>query len=129
MTAAVADFRPAVVQAAKIKRGKGALTVRLIPNPDILADLGRRKKPGQILVGFSVESGNLTARAKDKLRRKNLDFLAAQKVGAGNNPFGSVRMDTVFLSRTGQAEAIRGAAKRDLAARIVRAVQALARAH
>lgn len=127
MTAAVADFRPEKFFLSKIKRGKAALTVRLVPNPDILADLGRRKKPGQVLVGFSVESGGLQPRGRKKLLRKNLDLLAAQTVGRGRSPFGAVPIDTLLMDRTGSEQKIRGTSKRDLARRIVSRVEALKR--
>ncbi len=125
MTAAVADFRPAAPVAAKIKRGKAALTVRLIPNPDILADLGRRKKPGQVLVGFAVESSGLEKQAAQKLQRKNLDLIAAQSVGGKKNPFGAVRLDTLLLDRQGGREALSGVSKARLARSIVRRTEAL----
>lgn len=109
MTAAVADFRPAVQSAAKIKRGKSALTVRLIPNPDILADLGRRKRPGQVLVGFAVESSQVEARAKAKLIKKKLDLIVAQRIGGSANPFGQVPMSTTLIGRLGEKPQVSGA--------------------
>ncbi len=136
MTAAVADFRPAAQSSAKIKRGKSALTVRLIPNPDILADLGRRKRPVQVLVGFAVESSQVEARAKAKLIKKKLDLIVAQRVGGGSDPFGRVTMDTVLIGRpaTGPQGAASAAPRRintfsaiskpALAARIAASVEA-----
>lgn len=124
MTAAVADFRPAAQSSAKIKRGKAALTVRLIPNPDILADLGRRKRPGQVLVGFAVESSQVEARAKAKLIKKKLDLIVAQRVGGGSDPFGRVAMDTIILGQSGSKAAFSAISKPALAARIAASVEA-----
>lgn len=85
-TAAVADYRPAVRQKEKIKKGE-SLTLELVPNPDILATLGKRKKQ-QILIGFAAETNNLEQNALRKLKQKNLDFIVANNVtqeGAGFN--------------------------------------------
>lgn len=125
MTAAVADFRPAAPSSSKLKRGASTLTVKLLPNPDILADLGRRRKPGQVLVGFAVETSRLEARAAEKLRRKRLDLVVAQTVGGRKNPFGPVRMDTVLLDRTGARWRLRGVSKKALARRIAGQTQTL----
>jgi phosphopantothenoylcysteine decarboxylase/phosphopantothenate--cysteine ligase len=125
MTAAVADFRPAVQSSAKIKRGKSTRTVRLIPNPDILADLGRRKRPGQVLVGFAVESSQVEARAKAKLIKKKLDLIVAQRVGGGADPFGRVSMNTVVIGRSPtRIAAFSAISKPALAAHIAASVEA-----
>lgn len=82
--AAVADFRPAAESAQKIKKGD-ELTLTLLKNPDILAELGRRKKQ-QLLVGFAAETENVAMYAKGKLSDKNLDLIVANDLtreGAG----------------------------------------------
>lgn len=122
MTAAVADFRPALLSSAKIKRGKTALTVKLIPNPDILAELGRLKRPGQVLVGFAVESSQHEARAKDKLLKKNLDFIAVQRVGR-QNPFGANPMHTTLIGRKGVISRHPSISKPRLAAQVFSLIQ------
>lgn len=119
MAAAVADFRPASVSASKIKRASAALTVRLVPNPDILADLGRRKRPGQFLVGFAVESSAPEVRGRAKLRSKNLDLIAVQRVGR-KDPFGPNPMDTTLIDASGVIGRYAAIPKRRLAAEIVR---------
>jgi phosphopantothenoylcysteine decarboxylase/phosphopantothenate--cysteine ligase len=75
MAAAVADFRPVRPRAAKIPRGRAPLSLRLAPNPDIVAGLGRRRRPGQVIVGFALETGDGVRRAREKLRAKNLDLV------------------------------------------------------
>ncbi|MHB8170068.1 MAG: bifunctional phosphopantothenoylcysteine decarboxylase/phosphopantothenate--cysteine ligase CoaBC [Thermincolia bacterium] len=84
-TAAVADYRPKVVSARKVKKKDGDLMIELERNPDILLELGRNKGD-KILVGFAAETNDLVAYAKDKIARKNLDFIVANDVtlpGAG----------------------------------------------
>ncbi|MGI6180462.1 MAG: bifunctional phosphopantothenoylcysteine decarboxylase/phosphopantothenate--cysteine ligase CoaBC [Agathobaculum sp.] len=84
--AAVGDYRPAETASEKLKKGDGELTVTLARNPDILAELGQKKRPGQLLCGFAMETQNLLDNAADKLRRKNCDMLVANSLrdkGAG----------------------------------------------
>ena len=82
MAAAVADFRPKAPADQKIKKHGGAPDVILEPTPDILAGLGKAKRPGQVLVGFAAETNDLREHALDKLRRKNLDCIVANDVSA-----------------------------------------------
>lgn len=86
MCAAVADFRPVCMNASKIKRTGDDLELRLVPNPDIAAQLGRMKRADQVLVGFALETNDEEVNALSKLKRKNLDFIvlnSLQKPGAG----------------------------------------------
>lgn len=88
LSAAVADFRPEHQADHKIKKTgpDEGLTLRLVQNPDILASLGRMKQPGQVLVGFALETTDGIDYALDKIRRKNLDFIvlnSLQDKGAG----------------------------------------------
>jgi len=87
MAAAVADFRPKAVSASKLKKEGGPPEVVLEPTPDILAELGRRKRQGQVLVGFAAETDELVANATAKLQRKRLDVVVANDVGAAGAGF------------------------------------------
>ena len=80
MNAAVADFKPKSYSSEKLKKSKENPVVELEPNPDILKYLGENKKPEQILIGFAAESENIIENAVDKLKRKNLDIIVANKV-------------------------------------------------
>lgn len=73
--AAVADYRPETEQTQKIKKTGETLQLNLIKNPDILFELGQRKKEGQILVGFALETDNEEANALAKLKHKNADMI------------------------------------------------------
>ncbi len=85
MAAAVADYRPAAPVAYKIKKDRAgpALTVELERTEDVLASLAERRRPGQVLVGFAAETGpEATDHAREKLRRKGLDAVVLNDVGA-----------------------------------------------
>ena len=80
MAAAVADFRPAAAHPGKFKKDQGAPVITLEPTPDILAEVSRRRRDGQIIVGFAAETKNLIENAAAKLRAKHLDLLVANDV-------------------------------------------------
>lgn len=88
--AAVGDYRPADRQSQKIKRqGKDTLQLELVQNPDIAAELGRRKRPGQVLVGFAAETTEVLRNAREKMARKGLDFIVANDLKAPEAGFQS----------------------------------------
>ncbi len=75
--AAVSDWRVAKAAAHKIKRSASSLRLTLIPNPDIIKDAAARRRPGQIFVGFALETRRATEHARGKLARKGLDLVVA----------------------------------------------------
>lgn len=75
--AAVSDWRVASVKSQKIKRDDSPLRLTLIPNPDIIKDAAAKRRPGQIFVGFALETRRLAAHARGKLARKGLDLVVA----------------------------------------------------
>ncbi|CDE31629.1 phosphopantothenoylcysteine decarboxylase / phosphopantothenate-cysteine ligase [Ruminococcus sp. CAG:403] len=86
MSAAVADYRPTVVQTEKIKKHDTVSTLSLERTADILAELGQNKRPGQYLCGFSMETESLLENSRKKLEQKNLDLIVANNLkqpGAG----------------------------------------------
>lgn len=90
MTAAVADYAPAHVFDGKIKREKAEFdNIELVKNPDIAATLGRAKRPGQILVGFALETDHAMANGRDKLERKNLDMIVVNSLADKGAGFGT----------------------------------------
>ncbi|MDF2612370.1 MAG: coaBC [Clostridia bacterium] len=84
--AAVADYRPAEVSDMKIKKSGEDIQIRLTRNPDILQSLGA-KKGNKILVGFAAETHNLITYAKEKIEKKNLDFIVANNISEENAGF------------------------------------------
>ena len=84
--AAPADFRPESVSSVKIKQTGDDMTLHMVPNPDIAAQLGRDKHEGQILVAFAAETNDVLENAQKKLLKKNADMIVANDVtmpGAG----------------------------------------------
>jgi phosphopantothenoylcysteine decarboxylase / phosphopantothenate---cysteine ligase len=83
MAAAPADFRPAAYATGKIKKSPDgtAPTIELTVNPDIAAEIGERKRPGQLLVAFAAETDDGIANARGKLVRKRADLIVLNEVG------------------------------------------------
>ncbi len=91
MAAAVADYRPIERLVTKRKKTQ-TLTVELVQNPDVLAELVRQRTPGQVLVGFAAETGDadgdVLAHGRSKLARKGCDLLVVNEVGEAGHPTG-----------------------------------------
>lgn len=95
-TAAVADYRPKIVQDNKMKKQSGEMSIELVRTKDILAELGKRKKH-QFLVGFAAETDNLEEYAQKKLKEKNADIIVANNVKKEGAGFGSdTNIVTIF---------------------------------
>ncbi len=117
--AAVADFRPARPAAHKIKKDTAAPLVELAPTVDILRELGRRKRPGQVLVGFAAETHDLLDNAQRKIREKNLDFIVLNDV---TQPGAGFEVDTNIVTLVypdGRREALPAMSKRAVAEAIL----------
>lgn len=122
MAAAVADFRPAAVASSKIKKSDGLPHVVLEPTPDILAELGARRRRGQVLVGFAAETDDLHANAADKLQRKGIDLIVANDVSAPGVGFEHDTNAVVLLGADGSATEVPLTTKRAIARSILDAV-------
>jgi phosphopantothenoylcysteine decarboxylase / phosphopantothenate---cysteine ligase len=125
MAAAVADFRPSVVAAAKIKKHGGAPEVILEPTVDILAGLGATKRNDQTLVGFAAETNDLRANALDKLTRKHLDLIVANDVSAEGVGFEHETNAVTIYERTGHETTVALSDKRNIAHAVLDRVVAL----
>ena len=88
MAAAVADYTPAEYCAQKIKKSEGDNNLVLKRTKDILAGIGKDKKPGQVVVGFSMETENLLENSRKKLVSKNADMIVANSIASENTGFG-----------------------------------------
>ena len=117
MAAAVADFRPKQAAEQKIKKGKTeTLTLELVKNPDILADVARRSSRPALVIGFAAETQDLLANARAKLASKNLDLIIANPVPSA---FGSDIDQATLLERGGTVTELPPLAKDDLAEKIL----------
>ena len=104
LCAAVADFRPATVAEQKIKRVGENLDIHLVPNPDIAAELGKRKKNGQLLVGFALETNDEQQHAEKKLQKKNLDFIVLNSLRNEGTCFRSDENQIAIISSEGRRD-------------------------
>jgi phosphopantothenoylcysteine decarboxylase/phosphopantothenate--cysteine ligase len=100
----VADFRPDHQADQKIKREGDDLQLRLLPNPDIAAELGRMKQPRQRLVGFALETNDEQANAQKKLQKKNLDFIVLNSLRNEGTCFQSDENQISIINANGQLD-------------------------
>ncbi len=121
-SAAVADYRPAHPKMQKIKKNGENLTLELIPNPDILAELGK-EKTHQILVGFAAETENPIESGREKLKRKNADMLVVNDVTLPGAGFGSPTNIVTFLFPDGRRVDLPQLEKLEIGRQIVEEVE------
>ncbi len=121
--AAVTDYRPAARAPGKPHKADAEVNLRLVPNPDILATVGAQKGP-RVVVGFAREVGDAAAaigRGQEKLRRKRLDLIAVNRVGA----IGAEDNEIVLLYEDGRRERLPRMDKQKVAAYLVAAAMRL----
>ncbi len=119
MAAAVADYRPAQMAEQKIKKKEGPITLELVRNPDILAEVCSqfaRRDPPLIAIGFAAETENLVENARAKLERKGLDLIVANPVPA---TFGAEGTEVTLIDRQGNVDRWPPLPKSEIAERIV----------
>ncbi len=120
MAAAVADYAPAEPALSKIKREGGEPPViRLVKNPDIAAALGERKRPGQTLVGFALETDHEMDNAADKMKRKHLDMIVLNSLRDKGAGFGTDTNLVTILSADGRSTRYDLKSKREVACDIL----------
>ena len=121
MAAAVADFRPRRAASDKLAKVDGVPEIALEPTSDILASLGRSRRPGQVLVGFAAETADVAERARAKLMAKNLDLVVGNDVTAPDAGFDSDTNRAVIVDATTTTD-VPLVAKRKLASILLDAV-------
>jgi phosphopantothenoylcysteine decarboxylase/phosphopantothenate--cysteine ligase len=122
MAAAIADFRPKAPPDRKLKKDEGVPEIILEPTHDFLVDLGRAKRPGQIVVGFAAETDDVLAGARRKLDAKHLDLIVANDVGAPGAGFEHDTNAVTLLSADGSMQDVPLIDKRQVARVILDAV-------
>ena len=125
MAAAVADYRPAGALAAKRPKDAAAWTVELEPTVDVLAALGERRQPGQLLVGFAADHGaNGLERARRKLTEKHADLFVFNDVARSDIGFDSPDNEVTLIAPSCE-RAIAKASKDEIAAGVLDEVERL----
>ena len=126
MAAAVADYRPAVALAEKRYKDAAGWTVELEPTTDVLAALGGRRHPGQVLVGFAADHGDRgLQRAREKRTRKNVDLIVFNDVSVDGIGFDATDNAVTLVSATPPERVVARQSKSEIAASILDAVEQL----
>lgn len=99
-TAAVADYTPSKTYEQKIKKTEGKMTIELERTTDILAYLGKNKRPNQYICGFSMETENLIENSKAKLNKKNIDMIVANSINEEGAGFGVDTNKVTIITKT-----------------------------
>jgi phosphopantothenoylcysteine decarboxylase/phosphopantothenate--cysteine ligase len=121
MAAAPADYRPAAIAERKLKKGTEALTLELVRTPDILSEV----RGDFIRVGFAAESENLVENAKEKLKKKKLDLIAANDITATDSGFAADTNRVMLIDRSGKVQKLPLLPKSEVADKILDRVVAL----
>lgn len=119
LSAAVADFRPKSPVGHKIKRKDENLIVELEPNPDIAARLGSLKKSNQFLAGFALETDNELHHAREKLGKKNFDFIVLNSLNDKGSGFNTDTNKITIIGRNNKAHSFELKSKQDAAVDII----------
>ena len=125
MAAAVADYRPAAALMTKRPKDRSAWTVELEPTIDVLGALGAERRPGQVLVGFAADQGEVgLERARQKLTNKNADLFVFNDVGRDDIGFDTPDNEVTLVSAAGE-RLLTKAPKPEIAAAILDEVERL----
>ena len=120
LCAAVADYRPKHYSESKLKKQEGGMVLELERTEDIALALGRMKKAGQLLAGFAAETDDVERNALKKLKAKNFDWVAANRVGIPGSGFGSDTNTVKLYAAGGAATDLGSELKTRLAERLIR---------
>jgi phosphopantothenoylcysteine decarboxylase / phosphopantothenate---cysteine ligase len=123
MAAAVADFRPKAAAAEKLKKERGVPEMVLEPTPDTLAELGRTRRPDQVLVGFAAETTDHLAGGRRKLEHKHLDLVVVNHVEGAGSAFDAEDATAYLLDAAGADQL--PSAKPEIASRLLDRVEEL----
>ena len=122
MTAAICDHRPKSRNKIKIPKDQFPENLLMARNPDILKELGEKKRENQLLVGFAAETHMVLESAHKKLRQKKLDWIVANDVSKTNQGFSSDQNEVTLINSDGQENQISRADKSVIAKAILHAI-------
>ena len=109
------DYRPAQAADDKMKKKNSELSVGLVRNPDILAEIGGKKRADQLICGFSMETRDLLENSRAKLMKKNCDMMVANNLKTAGAGFAHDTNVATLLYRDGSSEPLTLMSKEDLA--------------
>jgi len=118
MTAAVNDYVPVHVHKKKLRRKKGSMNLKLRRTNDIVARAARLS-PKPIIVGFSLETEQLVARSRVKLKKKNLDLIVGNEYSRFKNPFGENKPSVLIVNRNGRSHRLPKKSKKEIAKKVL----------
>ena len=127
LSAAVADYRPKSPVSGKMKRIPGNWVIELEPNPDIAATLGKIKQPHQFLAGFALETDNAIANAREKLKKKNFDFIVLNTLQDKGSGFNTDTNKITIIGKNNKSIRFKLKSKREAAFDIIQYVDHLFR--
>lgn len=122
--AAVADYRPKIFVKEKIKKDNKPRAIELEKNPDIIAEIGQNKK-NIVLVGFAMETKNLLANAREKLKKKNMDLIVANSLREEGSGFQTDTNKITIIDREGDVQSLPVMTKIEAAEKILEKVEEL----
>lgn len=116
MAAAPADYRPSKPAQSKLKKKNDNMSLSLTPTVDILKEIGKRKRKGQLLIGFALETDNGLANARAKLRAKNLDMIVLNSPSDPDSAFDHDTNKVTLIVPVGKPEELPLLPKEEVAA-------------
>lgn len=122
LAAAVSDFKPSVRHTHKVKKEKGESSIDLIQTPDSLHWLGQQKKAHQTLVGFAMETENLEENARQKLKRKNADWIIANTLNSPDSGFATDNNTIQLIGTLYEASRTYKGTKKEVARQCLKAI-------
>jgi phosphopantothenoylcysteine decarboxylase/phosphopantothenate--cysteine ligase len=126
MAAAVADFRPREAVETKLKKDQGVPVIELEQTPDVLSSLALRRSPGQLLIGFAAEHGDVAVQyGRDKLARKGLDAIVVNDISKPGIGFDSDQNEVSILTAAGGQRQVAQTSKQQIAAAVLDELQSL----
>lgn len=125
MAAAPADFRPATPHGIKIRKSEAPAAVELAPTPDILVTTRHARRPGSVVVGFALETGDPRASAREKMARKGLDIVVANDATEPGAGFGVETNRVTFIHADDREETLPILLKSEVADEILDRVESL----